>query len=148
MYRVNNFNPVFYTNLDTWLGLHHSCFHVTSLVVRPCYWTFTRRAITSLSCMSRASIVYTSRTSSLFMGHIQLPGVGEYERDSLLAYEASKCTCIMYFGLTGSNASPRSSLLTVYPSMDKEHFSINSTQLKYHDQILIDFSTLGSRTLR
>ena len=81
MYRVNNFNPVFYTNLDTWLGLHHSCFHVTSLLVCPFYWTFTGRAISSLSCMSRASIVYTSRTSSLFMGHIQLSGVGEYERE-------------------------------------------------------------------
>ena len=148
MYRVNNFNPMFYTNLDTWLGLHHSCFHVTSLVVCPCYWTFTGRAISSLSCMSRASIVYTSRTSSLSKGHIRLPSVGEYERDLLLAYEASKCTCIMYFGLAGSNASPRSSLLTVYPSMDEEHFSRNSTQLKYHDQILIDFSTSGSRTLR
>ena len=148
MYRVNNFNPVFYTNLDTWLGLHHSCFHVTSLVVCPCYWTFTGRAISSLSCMSRASIVYTSQTFSLSKGHIRLLSVGEYERDSLLAYEASKCTCIMYFGLAGSNASPRSSLLTVYPSMDEEHFSINSTQLKYHDQILIDFSTSGSRTLR
>ena len=139
---------MFYTNLDTWLGLHHSCFHVTSLVVRPCYWTFTGRAISSLSCMSRASIVYTSRTSSLSKGHIRLPGVGEYERDSLLSHEASKCTCVMYFGLADSNASSRSSLLTVYLYVDEVRFSRNLTQLKYHDQTLIDFGTSRSRTLR
>ena len=74
-------------------------------------------------------------------------GVGEYERDSLLAHEASNCIYVMYFGLAGNNASPRSSLLTVHPSVDEEHFSRNLTQLKYHDQILFDFSTSGSRTL-
>ena len=139
---------MFYTNLDTWLGLHHSCFHVTSLVVRPCYWTFTGRAITSLSCMSRASIVYTSRTSSLFMGRIRLLSVGKYEREIryfLMKHQNVHVSC--------TSASLAAMPVDVAPYRLFIRLWMRSTSreirrnLKYHDQILIDFGTLRSHTL-
>ena len=84
------YNPVFSNYSGCLARISSSRFHVASLVVHPCYLTFMDEPSHPLSCMSRASIIFSSRIPSLIVGVYQLLDAGEYDKVPLHSHGALK----------------------------------------------------------
>ena len=116
-------NPIILENLGTRFGLHPSRFLIASLVVCPYHCTFIGRAILSLSCMSRASTIFTSRIFSLTTRLYSTFDYWEvWERFVTCSWSIKINNRSCCLGLAGGNASLCCNLLTIYPSENDKHF--------------------------